>query len=234
MNIQTVRFLPTRFFTLLTAVAVGTLFMMTTVGTPVFAQSGNATPQVQTQPKPKPKPKRGIVGQQAPKWETSKWIGLPTGKKSFDINDVKGKVTYLYFFQSWCPGCHQRGFPTLKALEKKFRDKKDVQFVAIQTTFEGHRTNTPDKLEVMSKRYDLKIPFGQSKGNSGTPKIMRQYRSGGTPWVVVIDKQGKVVFNDFHIDRDVAANAIEQLRKAPSPSATATPTKTPALPPVSR
>ena len=139
--------------------------MITTVGSPAFAQSGNANPQVQAQTKPK----RGIVGQQAPKWETSKWIGLPTGKKSFDINDVKGKVTYLYFFQSWCPGCHQRGFPTLKALEEKFRDKKeDVQFVAIQTTFEGHRTNTPDKLEVMSKRYNLKIPFGQSKGNSGT------------------------------------------------------------------
>ena len=229
MNIQITRFLPTRFFTLLTAVTVGTLFMMTTVGSSAFAQSGNANPQVQAQTKPK----RGIVGQQAPKWETSKWIGLPTGKKSFDINDVKGKVTYLYFFQSWCPGCHQRGFPTLKALEKKFRDKKDVQFVAIQTTFEGHRTNTPDKLEVMSKRYDLKIPFGQSKGNSGTPKIMRQYRSGGTPWVVVIDKQGKVVFNDFHIDRDAAAKAIEKLRQAPSPSATATPTQTPAPAPTS-
>jgi len=164
MNIQTACFLPTKFFTLLTAVTVCTLFMLTTVGSSAFAQSGNANPQVQSQRKPK----RGIVGQQAPKWETSKWIGLPTGKTSFDISDVKGKVTYLYFFQSWCPGCHQRGFPTLKALEEKFRDKKDVQFVAIQTTFEGHRTNTPDKLEVMSKRYNLKIPFGQSKGTSGT------------------------------------------------------------------
>ena len=195
MNTQASSFFSTKFSTLLTAVIIGTLFMLTTVGNPAFAQSGNANPQVQT----RTKPKRGIVGQQAPKWETSKWIGLPAGKTSFDINDVKGKVTYLYFFQSWCPGCHQRGFPTLKALEEKFRDKKDVQFVAIQTTFEGHRTNTPDKLEVMSKRYNLKIPFGQSKGTSGTPKIMREYRTGGTPWVIVIDKQGKVVFNDYHI-----------------------------------
>ena len=223
MNIQASSFFPTEFSTLLTAVIIGTLFMLTTVGNPAFAQSGNANPQVQT----RTKPKRGIVGQQAPKWETSKWIGLPAGKTSFDINDVKGKVTYLYFFQSWCPGCHQRGFPTLKALEEKFRDEKDVQFVAIQTTFEGHRTNTPDKLETMSKRYNLKIPFGQSKGTSGTPKIMREYRTGGTPWVIVIDKQGKVVFNDYHIDRDVAAKGIEKLRQAPSPSATATPTQTP-------
>ena len=92
MNIQTARFLPNNFSTLLTAVTVCTLFMLTTVGSSVFAQSGNANPQVQSQRKPK----RGIVGQQAPKWETSKWIGLPTGKTSFDISDVKGKVTYLY------------------------------------------------------------------------------------------------------------------------------------------
>ena len=56
---------------------------------------------------------------------------------------------------------------------------------------------------------------------------MREYRTGGTPWVIVIDKQGKVVFNDYHIDRDVAAKGIEKLRQAPSPSATATPTQAP-------
>lgn len=217
MNIQATRILPANFFTLLTVFVATTLVAAT--GNHAFGQSGStkAKPNVKAKAKPQPKrakqPKRGIVGQQAPKWETSKWIGLPEGKKSLDIEDSKGKVTYLYFFQSWCPGCHSRGFPTLKALEKKFRDESDVKFVAIQTTFEGHRTNSPDKLEAMSKRYNLKIPFGQSKGNSGTPEIMRAYRTGGTPWVIIIDKQGKVVFNDFHIETETAVKAIEQLRK---------------------
>ena len=70
-----------------------------------------------------------------------------------------------------------------------------------------------DKLAAMSKRYNLKIPFGQSKGDSGTPEIMRAYRTGGTPWIIIIDKQGKVVFNDYHIDANAAATAIERLRK---------------------
>jgi len=117
MNVQTSLFLPTKFLALL-AVSVSTLLIIMGGGN-AFGQSGSTNPQAQ----PKPQPKRGIVGQQAPKWETSKWVGLPTGKKSLDIKDVKGKVTYLYFFQSWCPGCHSRGFPTLKALEEKFRDK---------------------------------------------------------------------------------------------------------------
>lgn len=206
MSIQTSRVLPANFLALMTMIAVSTLLISTS--NHAFGQSGNAGhPEVNS------RPKRGIVGQQAPKWETSKWIGLPEGKTSLDVDDIKGKVTYLYFFQSWCPGCHSRGFPTLKALEQKFRNQSDVAFVAIQTTFEGHRTNTPDKLEAMSKRYNLKIPFGQSKGESGTPAIMRAYRTGGTPWVIIIDKQGKVVFNDYHVDANAAVAAIEQLRK---------------------
>ena len=192
----------TRYFSLLAVILGATLLNFSS--SQALGQSGNTNAN--------PTPKRGIVGQQAPAWSTSKWIGLPTGKKSFDIQDVKGKVTYLYFFQSWCPGCHRQGFPTLKTLEQNFRDQTDVQFVAIQTTFEGHHTNTPDKLEAMSKRYNLKIPFGQSKGTSGTPQIMQAYRSGGTPWVVIIDKQGKVVFNGFHIDAKAATKGIEALR----------------------
>lgn len=201
MNIQSAYIFETRFIALLAAIAGITLFAV--VGRQAVGQSGNAHA----------KPVRGIVGQQAPKWSTSKWIGLPTGKESLDIEDVQGKVIYLYFFQSWCPGCHRSGFPTLKSLEEKFRDKDDVQFVAIQTTFEGYSTNTPDKLEAMSKRYDLTIPFGQSKGDSGTPQIMRAYRTGGTPWVIIIDKQGRVVFNDYHIELNAAVKGIERLRK---------------------
>ncbi len=48
----------------------------------------------------------GILGKAAPEFSVSKWINLPEGKKSFGIADTKGKITYLYFFQSWCPGCH--------------------------------------------------------------------------------------------------------------------------------
>ena len=31
---------------------------------------------------------------------------------------------------------------------------------------------------------------------------MRRYRTGGTPWIVVIDPQGLVVYNDYHINAD--------------------------------
>ncbi|WP_417848848.1 TlpA family protein disulfide reductase [Thalassoglobus sp.] len=158
------------------------------------------------------RPHLGIVGQQAPAWSVSEWRQLPVGVTTLNVDDFRGKVLYLYFFQSWCPGCHSSGFPTLQKLQQQFTNSSDVAFVVIQTTFEGHDQNGVDKLLPTAGRYGLKIPFGQSAGNSGTPDIMYKYRTGGTPWVVLIDKQGKVVFNDFHIDPAGAAEAIRQLK----------------------
>lgn len=154
----------------------------------------------------------GIVGQPAPSWQVSQWHQLPDGLTSLDVEDYHGKVLYLYFFQSWCPGCHQSGFPTLKQMTEQFANADDVAFAVIQTTFEGHDQNGPEQLQPTAERYELTIPFGQSMGESGSPQIMRDYRTGGTPWVVIIDKSGKVVFNDFHIDPRVAAETITELR----------------------
>ncbi|MCW8887337.1 MAG: hypothetical protein OQK12_19100 [Motiliproteus sp.] len=54
-------------------------------------------------------------------------------------------------------------------------------------------------------RYQLPILMGHDPGASDSerfPKTMKDYRTGGTPWIVIIDSSGKVVFNDFHINAD--------------------------------
>ena len=43
------------------------------------------------------------------------------------------------------------------------------------------------------------------------PEIMRNYRSGGTPWTVIIDPEGAVVYNHFHIEPKSAVALIEKL-----------------------
>jgi hypothetical protein len=40
---------------------------------------------------------------------------------------------------------------------------------------------------------------------------MKNYRSGGTPWTAIIDPQGMVAYNSFHIDTDKAVALIEKL-----------------------
>jgi hypothetical protein len=82
----------------------------------------------------------------------------------------------------------------------------------VQTVFEGYGFNSEDKLRKNQLKYDLKVPMAHAAGNPQTrtiPEIMKKYRSGGTPWTVIIDPKGRVVYNRFHIEPDRAAELIK-------------------------
>jgi len=155
----------------------------------------------------------GIVGKQAQDWNASHWIQLPSGKSSLNPSDYEGKVIYLYCFQSWCPGCHKHGFPTLKSLSSEYKDSKDVVFVAIQTTFEGFSSNPPERIKEMAQRYELDIPFAHSGTAKSPSSLMANYRTGGTPWTIIIDRKGTVRYNDFHISAKDGSQFIDTLIK---------------------
>ena len=166
--------------------------------------------------KPSATPRHGILGLPAPELKLSNWIdgsGKPT--KKVELASLRGKVIYLYFFQDWCPGCHSHGFPTLQALAETFGNGDRVALLAVQTVFEGKYTNTPDKLRKNQLEYGLAIPMAHDGGEGnlrGLPQTMIDYRSGGTPWTVIIDPDGKVVYNNFHIDVHQAIDLIRSLR----------------------
>ncbi|MEZ5934906.1 MAG: TlpA family protein disulfide reductase [Alphaproteobacteria bacterium] len=132
------------------------------------------------------------------------------------LSDLGGGMKIIYCFQDWCPGCHQRGFPTLKLLHDELKDK-GVGFAAIQTVFEGADVNTADKLRINQERYGLALPFGhdpapkpgQAPGDGNYPTFMEDYRSAGTPWFTVIDPQNTVVFADFRLDARRFLEALE-------------------------
>lgn len=44
---------------------------------------------------------RGIEGQTGPEWNISTWIHLPEGKERLEVTDLRGRVVYLFAFQSW-------------------------------------------------------------------------------------------------------------------------------------
>lgn len=154
----------------------------------------------------------GILGQKAPSLGVDKWLQT-NGKSSIDIDDYKGKVLYVYGFQAWCPGCHAHGFPTLGTLSKHYKGDKDVAFVAIQTVFEGFSTNTIEAAKKIIKQYGLTMPVGHSGLDGNRSQFMLDYRSGGTPWTVIIDKKGVVRFNNFHAKVGEIIEYIDVLKK---------------------
>lgn len=156
---------------------------------------------------------RGIVGREAPELDAEFWIDARGEPTTFSMQAQRGKWVHLKCWQSWCPGCHAHGFPALKQLSDAFADEPRVVNVALQTTFEGHDVNTGDKVREMQLRYQLPIVMGHDPGRrnaDGYPNAMRSYRTGGTPWHVVVDPAGRVVYNGFGIDSDYAIEFIRE------------------------
>lgn len=150
----------------------------------------------------------GIANQIAPELDVEQWIdanGVKTD--AIKLKDFEGQFKVVYCFQAWCPGCHSHGFPALQKMVDAMAGSDKVAFLVIQTVFEGESENTFEKLVETQKRYNLKIPFGHDVGSAQTDNrssTMYHYRSGGTPWFILIDQSNRVIFNDFQLDADKA------------------------------
>ncbi len=64
-------------------------------------------------------------------------------------------------------------------------------------------------------KYDLPIPMGHDDSIHSdkypVPTTMLEFRSAGTPWVVIIDPEGQVAYNQFHIKKESTFNLIDKL-----------------------
>jgi len=139
----------------------------------VFASLGNGLSAVRPP---------GILAQQVPQVWAQAWRNLPAGEGMFDVQVHRGKVMVLFFFQSWCPGYHRRGFPALAATVARYRDAQDVVFAAMQTVFEGFLVDTPETAWSSAAQSGLQISIGHDLGPKGTRSLtMKRFHRGGTP-----------------------------------------------------
>jgi len=146
----------------------------------------------------------GILGRQAPELEVPFWIDGKGNATNFTLAEQQGKFVFMELWQYWCPGCHAHGLPDLKRISDEFKDNPHVTAVSIQTVFEGGWINTKSKLDNIQDKYELHdIVMGHETGKdqkNGLPTTMHNYRSGGTPWAVIIAPDGRVIFNDFQVN----------------------------------
>ena len=91
-----------------------------------------------------------------------------------------------------------------------------VNFIAVQTVFEGFSTNTKERAKQDVASFGLDIPVGHD-GTHGKPSpLMRRYRSGGTPWTIIIDKKGIVRFNGFRLSTEQGEDILTTLINEPN------------------
>ena len=161
----------------------------------------------------------GIMGEPAPELGVTQWIdaaGQPLA--DYGLDKMRGAFKLIFCFQDACPGCHLTGFPSLIRVVEAFRGSPFVSFAAVQTVFEDFESNTFDQVAVNQRKYALPIPFGHDAGAGRVGDgsvLMQRYRNGGTPWFILVDPSGSVVYNHFRIDADKLIAELKRAESAP-------------------
>jgi hypothetical protein len=102
-------------------------------------------------------------------------------------------------------------------VEERFKGAKDVVCFHLQTVWEGQHVNIPEASGRIAKQFRVGVPIGYDAHVDGARLsiFMTQYATGGTPWTIVIDRTGKVVFNAVTPkDATQLIALVERLRKA--------------------
>lgn len=159
----------------------------------------------------------GIAGQVAPEFRIQQWLG--NVDITLKIVDIEESVIILYFFQAACPGCIKYGFPTVGHIRSSLvADGRidQVKFVLAQTAFEDFDQNTVAAAANLVKQFGLEdVPLGHDAGEP--PVTMMDYRTGGTPWTVIIGPRPdrRVLFNGFQLDTESALELIDHALAVP-------------------
>lgn len=107
----------------------------------------------------------------------------PDGKKNLGPQDFKGKVLVLDFWASWCGPCRAE-IPHLKEAYKAYHDK-GVDFFSVSIDKDGAAWRKAMKEENM--------PWAQAQAPKSGKDVMKQYQFSGIPYILVIDKEGRIV-----------------------------------------
>lgn len=131
----------------------------------------------------------------APELIVKEWLN----SDPLSLDDLRGKVIALHFFQMLCPGCVVHGLPQTQRLYQALRGHKDIQIIGVHSVFEHHEAMTADALRafVYEFRYTFPIAIDAPGTNSPVPQTMQAYQVRGTPSWVLIDQEGEVIANLF-------------------------------------
>lgn len=145
------------------------------------------------------------VATPAPPLEVSEWLNT---EGALALADLVGKVVVLHAFQMLCPACVQLAMPQMQKLQAMF-DGSEVAIVGLHTVFEHHEAMTPVALKAFVHENRLTFPIGIDRHDGDAiPLTMRAYGFEGTPSVVLIDRQGRMRFQGFGHQPDLALGVL--------------------------
>ena len=114
-----------------------------------------------------------------------------------NLSDQKGKVVFINFWTTWCPPCRAE-MPSINSLYQKTKINDKVVFLMV---------DADSKLQSAQKfmdKYSYELPVFAAATN-----IPEEIFSGSLPTTLILDKQGRIVFNHAGVARYDKPEMIE-------------------------
>ena len=101
------------------------------------------------------------------------------------LSDLKGKLLYIDVWATWCRPCLAE-IPALKALQDKFKNNKDIEFVSL---------SIDDDREAWGKAVKDKDLKGVQliADKAFESQFIQDYSINQIPTFLLIDKEGKII-----------------------------------------
>lgn len=125
-----------------------------------------------------------------PEFQIQTWLNTD---RELSFAALRGKVVVVFAFQMLCPGCVEFSIPQARRVHSLF-SQDDVAVIGLHTVFEHHDAMTEVSLKAFLHEYRIEFPVAIDEASDdpaiALPKTMQSYRMGGTPTLILIDRQG--------------------------------------------
>jgi hypothetical protein len=128
-------------------------------------------------------------------------------------------VVVIGFFQLRCPASRTFSIPLLQHWRALYRDREDVVIVLVHSVFTEHEQQSPSRLRAFLRETGIVHPVGidaYDGAQDDVPVTLRRFEAGGTPHLVIVNRDGMVRFTHFGIFAPGPVEAlIERLLEEP-------------------
>ncbi len=141
-----------------------------------------------------------------PDWQVSRWFN---GDDGLELAGLRGRVVLIHAFQLFCPGCVQHSVPQAERVHRALAGPELV-VVGLHTVFEHHEQGTDQALADFLRVQDITHPVGVDRLESGQqlPCTLRDWGLGGTPSLLLLDRDGRLRGHHFGVVSDRDLNAM--------------------------
>jgi len=149
-----------------------------------------------------------LIGKEAPDLQTAQWINAePT-----PLDSLEGQVVLIDFFQMICPGC-ERARPIIESLQEELGDE-GLAVVGVGVAFEATDIQSTEAIVAYVEEMDFQYPVALDEGLRET---FAAYHGMGSPWTVLVGRDGTVRHAGFFDETQVEAR-VKALLKEPPPA----------------